>query len=68
MGRKAALYASFGIRELWVIDAVRLSARIFRKPAADGYREARDCGAADRIAPLFAPEAFALSLDELDLA
>ena len=24
-GRKAALYASFGIRELWVIDAIRLT-------------------------------------------
>src|SRR6478672_12130987 len=37
-GRKAALYASFGIRELWVIDAVRLTTRMFRDPAADGYR------------------------------
>ena len=41
-GRKAALYASFGIRELWVIDAVRLTTRVFREPAADGYRNAQD--------------------------
>ncbi len=41
-GRKAALYASFGIRELWVIDAVRLTTRVFREPAADGYRDVRD--------------------------
>ena len=27
-GRKAALYASFGTPELWVIDAVRLTARV----------------------------------------
>ena len=53
---------------IWVIDAVRLTTRIFREAGADGYREARDFGAADRILPLFAPEAFALSLDELDLA
>ena len=39
IGRKAALYASFGIRELWVIDAVRLTTRVFREPAADGYGE-----------------------------
>jgi hypothetical protein len=48
MGRKAALYASFGIRDLWVIDAVRLTTRVLREPAADGYRDARDFGAADR--------------------
>ncbi len=67
-GRKAALYASFGIRELWVIDAVRLTARVFRDPASDGYRNASDFGPADRITPLIAPEAFALRLDELELS
>jgi len=67
-GRKAALYASFGIRELWVIDAVRLTTRMFRDPAADGYRSARDFGPADRLTPQIAPEAFALRLDELELA
>ncbi|MBV9288300.1 MAG: Uma2 family endonuclease [Hyphomicrobiales bacterium] len=66
-GRKAALYASFGVRELWVIDAVRLTTRIFRAPSPEGYREARDFGPADRLCPLFAPEAFALRLDELEL-
>ena len=54
-GRKAALYASFGIRELWVIDAVRLTTRMFRDPAADGYRSARDFGPADRLTPQIAP-------------
>ena len=68
IGRKAALYASFGIRELWVIDAVRLPARVFREPAADGYRNASDFGPADRITPLIAPEAFALRLDALELS
>lgn len=67
-GRKAALYASFGIRELWVIDAVRLTTRILREPAADGYRDARDLAASDPLVPLFAPEAFALRLDELELS
>ncbi len=67
MGRKAALYASFGIRELWVVDAVHLTARVFREPADDGYRDARDCGASERLVPLLAPEEFALRLDELDV-
>jgi Uma2 family endonuclease len=67
IGRKAALYANFGIRELWVIDAVRLTTRVFREPAADGYRNARDFAASDRLVPLFAPDAFALRLDELKI-
>ena len=68
MGRKAALYASFGVRELWVIDAVRLTTRVFRGPSAEGYRDARDFGASDRLAPLIAPETFALRLDELEFS
>jgi Uma2 family endonuclease len=65
MGRKAKLYASFGVRELWVIDAVRLTARVFRGPAADGYRETRDCTALERIVPAFAPDVLALRLADL---
>ena len=68
IGRKAVLYASFGVRELWVIDAVQLTARVFQEPAADGYRNASDFGPTDRITPLKAPEAFALRLDELELS
>jgi Uma2 family endonuclease len=68
MGRKAALYASYGVRGLWVIDAVRLTTRVFRQPSADGYRETRDFAASDRLIPLLAPEAFGLRLDELELS
>jgi Uma2 family endonuclease len=66
-GRKAALCASFGIRELWVIDAVRLTTRVFLEPSREGYGEARDFNIAERIVPRFAPEAFALRLDQLEL-
>jgi Uma2 family endonuclease len=65
MGRKAKLYAGFDVRELWVIDAVKLTARIFREPEAGGYRETRDFASAERIVPLFAPEVLGLRLDEL---
>ncbi|MGB7972805.1 MAG: Uma2 family endonuclease [Roseiarcus sp.] len=68
IGRKAALYASFGVSELWVIDAVRLTARVFREPGTDGYRDAQDFGPAEQLSPLIAPDAFALRLDELELA
>jgi Uma2 family endonuclease len=67
IGRKAALYASFGIRELWVIDAVRLTTRVFREPAADGYRNMQDFSPTEQLAPLIAPGVFALRLDELEL-
>src|ERR1700683_1318385 len=67
-GRKAALYASFGIRELWVIDAVRLTTRVFREPAPDGYHDTQDFGPAERLVPVAAPDAFAVRLDELELS
>ena len=68
IGRKAALCAGFGVCELWVIDAVRLTTRVFRDPAPDGYRQTRDADAWERLVPLVAPGAFALRLDELELA
>ena len=66
-GRKAALYASFGVRELWVIDAVRLETRVFRDPGPDGYRDARDVSAGDTILPAVAAAVFALGLDDLEI-
>jgi hypothetical protein len=55
------------VRELWVVDAVKLRARVFRAPAAQGYGEAQDFGASDRLVPLFAPDVFALRLQELEI-
>jgi Uma2 family endonuclease len=67
MGRKAALYASFGVRELWVVNAVKLSARIFASPKREGFGSADDFGAADLLTPRFAPREFAIRLSDLDL-
>jgi Uma2 family endonuclease len=66
IGRKAALYASFGIPELWVIHAVRLETRTHRKPAETGYRQIEDFSSSEELAPLFAPE-LAVKLCDLDL-
>jgi Uma2 family endonuclease len=66
LGRKAGLYATFGIRELWVIDAVNLTTRIHRDPTATGYRAAVDCIAGQRLVPEFVP-ALAVMLSELEL-
>jgi Uma2 family endonuclease len=65
-GRKAALYASFGIPELWVIHAVRLETRIHRKPSLTGYRDMADYAADRQLVPAFAPE-LAVTLGELEL-
>jgi Uma2 family endonuclease len=67
MGRKAALYARFGIRELWVIDAVKLMTRVFAAPEREGFGQSQDFGAADLLTPRFAPREFAMRLSELDI-
>ena len=66
-GRKAGFYAGFGVRELWVVDAVRLETRVFRRPAFEGYAEVRTATASETIVPAFAPYSFALRLDDLEI-
>lgn len=66
IGRKAALYAGFGIKELWVIHAVRLETRIHREPSPSGYSEAINLGPDQALVPGFAPE-LAVRLSELRL-
>lgn len=51
LGVKAGLYARFGIRELWVIDAVKLQTRIHRDPAPGGYRSIVDRSASESLIP-----------------
>lgn len=65
MGRKAKLYGRFGLRELWVIDAVHMNARLFRDPNPGGYAETRDYDFDEALIPAFAPPEFALRLDAL---
>lgn len=60
-GRKAEIYAAFGVRELWVIDGRRLETRVFREPEAAGYGSVREVGAEEALAPLGVP-GFALRL------
>ena len=66
-GRKARLYSQFGIRELWSIDAVKMTTRVFRSPSPDGYGDVRDAKASEEIAPLLAPGELALRLQGLKL-
>ncbi|MGO8953668.1 MAG: Uma2 family endonuclease [Rhodomicrobium sp.] len=66
IGRKAALYASFGIPELWVIHAVRLETRVHRNPSLTGYTSMIDLALDQELVPDFAPE-LAVTLSELQL-
>jgi Uma2 family endonuclease len=66
LGRKAGLYAGFGIAELWVIDALKLRTRIHREPTASGYGTIVDVSAGERLVPVLVP-ALAVTLSELEL-
>lgn len=66
LGRKAQLYAMFGIAELWVIDAAKLTTRMHRDPTPRGYRSILDVTATQRLVPVAIPS-LAVVLGELDL-
>jgi Uma2 family endonuclease len=66
MGRKAGLYAAFGITDLWVIHAVSLQTRIHRDPTSAGYRSITDLPHSQMLVPDSAPS-LAVRLADLDL-
>ena len=66
MGRKAALYATFGVPELWVIHAVRLETRIHRKPSLTGYQSMIDLPSDQLLVPACSEE-LAVTLSHLQL-
>jgi Uma2 family endonuclease len=56
LNRKIPLYAGYGVRETWVIDANKLVTHVYRHLGSDGYRDVLQVPADQDIAPLFAPE------------
>ena len=64
--RKPLVYASFGVRELWVIDAARRLVHRHLDRSAEGYATVGELPASERLVPAFAPEAFAFALDDLE--
>ena len=63
---KAPIYASFGVREYWVINAVRRITTLHREPRPDGYASRLELSGSDRLVPSLAPE-LAVRLDDLEL-
>ena len=64
--RKARLYATFGVREVWVIDAHTLVTHVHRRPGLDGYQDKPEIAAHEPLAPDFAPS-LAVTLASLEL-
>lgn len=56
MGRKAQIYAAYGVREMWVINANTLVTRMHREPRRLGYAHTPEAMHIDRLAPSLAPE------------
>ena len=67
LGRKASLYAQFGINELWVINAITFETHIHRNPTASQYSEVRKVASSEVLHAAFAPE-LDVKLQELKLA
>lgn len=63
-GRKIGVYAAYGVREVWVLDAKRATIWVHRRLGAQGYAEIREYPADVSVAPMLAPE-LALSLSEI---
>lgn len=66
LGRKAALYASFGIPELWVMNAKTYETSVHSEPAPNGYRNVVKRTETDVLEAAFVP-GLVLSLSNLDL-
>jgi Uma2 family endonuclease len=62
---KAPLYAAHGVREYWVVDAVRQTIRVHRDPVDGSYRDVEEYEAHDTVAAALLPEV-AIRLDTLD--
>lgn len=48
-GPKIETYTSFGVREVWVVDAVSLVTRVHRDLRAPGYNEIFDAPASETL-------------------
>jgi Uma2 family endonuclease len=62
---KAPLYAAHGVRDYWVVDAVRQTIRVHRDPADGIYRDVEEYEAHDTVAASLLP-GVAIRLDALD--
>ncbi len=55
-GRKIGVYAAYGVREVWVIDARRATIWSHRRLGAQGYAEIVEHATDESVTPMLAPE------------
>jgi len=65
-GRKSQIYAAYGVREVWVVNANTLVTRVHRDLSQGSYGHARNEDYGQSLAPTLAPE-LAVSLADLGL-
>jgi Uma2 family endonuclease len=63
---KLPVYASHGVREYWVINAITRVTMVHRQPTGNVYADKKEIAPAERLIPSLAPE-LAVSLSDLDL-
>ena len=66
-GRKIGVYAAFGVREVWVIDAKRATTWLHRRLGAEGYGEIREAMTSELLTPVLAKE-LAVRLSDLGIS
>jgi Uma2 family endonuclease len=62
---KPSIYASFGVSELWVLDAARRVAHVHQDVSETGYRNIRVASADEPLEPVHAPRELAFALADL---
>lgn len=65
-GRKIGVYAAYGVREVWVIDAERATIWSHRRLGARGYADIVEHPVDMKVAPMLAPK-LAVRLSELGI-
>jgi Uma2 family endonuclease len=66
LNTKAPIYAAYGVREYWVIDAVTLATMVHRRPSGKAYEAVEEVEPDGMLSPLLVP-AFTVSLRALPL-
>ncbi|NUJ79321.1 Uma2 family endonuclease [Methylocystis sp. FS] len=66
-GRKIGIYAAYGVREVWVVDAIRATIWVHRRLGASGYAEIAELSSSELATPMLAPE-LAVRLSDLGIA
>jgi Uma2 family endonuclease len=66
LGPKALLYSSYGVQELWVVNAKTRSTTVHTGPTATGWASVREVAPADLLHVAARP-GITLKLSDLDL-